>query len=132
GASENARPGGFPCDASLTYTSCASQGGQNTIFTYGGAWPTDYPTNPLKDDPSAGNPDQMAAFSSRGPADDGRIKPDVVAPGTWVLSGYSDLYQRGYDGTSTNPKTKAYQDDGWGYPLNAQYKYDGGTSMSNP
>ncbi len=25
----------------------------------------------------------MAAFSSRGPTDDGRIKPDVVAPGTY-------------------------------------------------
>ena len=39
----------------------------------------------------------MAAFSSRGPTDDGRIKPDVVAPGTWILSAYSDLYQQGYD-----------------------------------
>ena len=32
------------------------------------------------------NPAGMAAFSSRGPTDDGRIKPDVVAPGTNVLS----------------------------------------------
>ena len=28
----------------------------------------------------------MAAFSSRGPVDDGRIKPDISAPGTYVLS----------------------------------------------
>lgn len=28
----------------------------------------------------------MADFSSRGPAEDGRIKPDVVAPGTWISS----------------------------------------------
>ncbi|MCK7526900.1 MAG: S8 family serine peptidase [Ignavibacteriales bacterium] len=34
----------------------------------------------IKDDVSAGNAQQMAAFSSRGPTDDGRIKPDVVAP----------------------------------------------------
>jgi hypothetical protein len=73
----------------------------------------------------------MAAFSSRGPAADGRIKPDVVAPGTWVLSGYSDKYQQQYD-ASANPQDNAYQYDGWGYPLNRYYKYMGGTSMSNP
>jgi hypothetical protein len=28
----------------------------------------------------------MGYFSSRGPAEDGRIKPDVVAPGTWIAS----------------------------------------------
>jgi hypothetical protein len=73
----------------------------------------------------------MAAFSSRGPTDDTRIKPDVVAPGSWILSGYSDLYQQGYD-ASTNPRNGAYQYDGWGFPLNSAYKYMGGTSMSNP
>src|SRR5207247_4028102 len=30
--------------------------------------------------------DAMADFSSRGPCEDGRIKPDVVAPGTWIAS----------------------------------------------
>jgi hypothetical protein len=131
GASENARADGFPCDAGLTYTQCAAQGGVNNIMTYGGGWPTDYPANPIKDDPSGGNPEQMAAFSSRGPAADGRIKPDVVAPGTWVLSTYSDLYQQGYD-SSANPKNSAWQYDGWGFPYNVYYKYMGGTSMSNP
>lgn len=137
GASENDRQGNWQCDSSLTYipaggsSSCASQGGVNTIFTYGAAWPSDYPVNPLRDDPSAGNAEQMAAFSSRGPADDGRIKPDVVAPGTWVLSNYSGLYQQGY-GTTTNPRNGAFQYDGWGFPVNTGYKYMGGTSMSNP
>jgi hypothetical protein len=131
GASENDRQGHYECDVTLTYTSCAAQSGRNTIFTYGGAWPSDYPANPIKDDPSAGNTGQMAAFSSRGPAADGRIKPDVVAPGTWVLSGYSDKYQQQYD-ASANPQDNAYQYDGWGYPLNRYYKYMGGTSMSNP
>jgi len=131
GASENDRSGQWSCDAGLTYTNCAAQGGQNTLFTYGAAWPADYPANPIKDDPSAGNADQMAAFSSRGPADDGRIKPDVVAPGTWVLSGYADKFQQQYD-ASPNPQNGAYQYDGWGFPLNSYYKYMGGTSMSNP
>ena len=89
--------------------------GQNDIFTYGSAWPADFPAAPISNDPSAGNAEQMAAFSSRGPTDDGRIKPDVVAPGTWVLSGYSDLYQEGYDGV-TNPQNGAFQYDGWGFP----------------
>ena len=131
GASENDRQGHYECDGGLTYTSCTAQGGFNTIFSYGAAWPADYPANPIKDDPSAGNKEQMAAFSSRGPASDGRIKPDVVAPGTWVLSGYSDKFQQQYD-PSANPQDNAYQYDGWGFPFNQNYKYMGGTSMSNP
>ena len=131
GASENDREGNWQCDTGLAYTTCASQGGQNIIATYGASWPSDYPANPIKDDPAAGNAQQMAAFSSRGPTDDTRIKPDVVAPGTWILSGYSDLYEQGYD-ASPNPKNSAYQYDGWGFPLNQYYKYMGGTSMSNP
>ncbi|MBI2333740.1 MAG: S8 family serine peptidase, partial [Chloroflexi bacterium] len=131
GASENQRTDSYPCDTSLTYTTCASQGGANSIFTYGGAWPADYPANPIFSDSSAGNAGQMAAFSSRGPTDDTRIKPDVVAPGTWILSTYSDLYQQGYD-ASVNPQNGAYQYDGYGFPYDAYYKYLSGTSMSNP
>jgi len=136
GASENDRQGNYDCDANLTYTnvngdSCNSQGGMNQIFTWNEAWPSDFPADPIASDPSAGNAEQLAAFSSRGPTDDGRIKPDVVAPGSWVLSNYSDLYQEGYDG-SANPKNNEWQYDGWGFPLNAYYKYMGGTSMSNP
>ena len=33
--------------------------------------------------------DTMADFSSRGPCQDGRIKPDLVAPGTWIASAAS-------------------------------------------
>jgi len=131
GASENDRGDGYPCDTSLDYTDCASQGGLNHILTYGEAWPSDFPADPIASDPMAGNSEQMAGFSSRGPTDDGRIKPDVVAPGTYVLSGYSDMYQQGYD-PSPNPQNNAWQYDGWGYPYNQFYKYMGGTSMSNP
>jgi len=139
GASENQRSS-YACDTSLTYQShdayqpgqtCSSMGGQNILGTYGVRWPADYPANPLKDDPTAGNSEQMASFSSRGPTDDGRIKPDVVAPGTWILSTYSGMYQEGY-GDPVNPQNGAYQLDGWGMPLNVNYKYFGGTSMSNP
>lgn len=140
GASENDRSGNYSCDTGLTYTSrdayqpsqtCNSMGGQNLLGTYGQRWGADFPAAPISTDLTAGNKEQMAGFSSRGPTDDGRIKPDVVAPGTWVLSGYSDMYQEGYD-TGTNPRNGLFQSDGWGMPRNQYYKYFGGTSMSNP
>jgi subtilisin family serine protease len=139
GASENDRQGNYQCDTALTYVSadttyqngqtCTSMGGQNLLGTPRQRW--GFTANPIADDPTAGNAQQMAAFSSRGPADDGRIKPDVVAPGTWVLSTYSSQFQQGY-GTATNPRTGAFQSDGWGIPANSLYKYFGGTSMANP
>ncbi len=58
---------------------------------------------------TANNLDELAVFSSRGPAADGRIKPDIVAPGDAVtggrggpnaLSGNIDLYHRYGSGTS--------------------------------
>lgn len=140
GASENQRTDNYPCDTTLTHqsrdayqpsTTCSGMSGQNILGTYGVRWPADYPAPPLSTDPTAGNMEQMAAFSSRGPTDDGRIKPDVVAPGTWILAGYSSLYQEGY-GDPLNPRSNRYQMDGWGMPLSADYKYFGGTSMSNP
>ena len=142
GASENARADNYPCDTSLTYTSqdayqsgqtCNSMGGNQANFlgTYGQRWGADFPANPLFSDVSAGNSGQMASFSSRGPTDDTRIKPDVVAPGTWILSAFSSLYQQGY-GDPVNPQNGIHQWDGWGMPINSEYKYMGGTSMSNP
>jgi hypothetical protein len=141
GASENNRQGHYECDSGLSYTSrdttyqngqtCTSMGGQNQLGTSGQRWGADFPAPPISTDLTAGNAEQIASFSSRGPTDDGRIKPDVVAPGTWILSTYSDLYQEGYDGAA-NPRNNAYQSDGWGMPANRHYKYFGGTSMSNP
>ena len=140
GASENDRGGSYPCDTGLAYqshdayqpsTTCSGMGGNNILGTYGGRWPADYPANPIASDTTAGNQEQMAAFSSRGPTDDGRMKPDVVAPGTWILSTYSTMYQEGYD-VGTNPRNGLFQSDGWGMPISVNYKFFGGTSMSNP
>ena len=142
GASENARADNWPCDTSLTYTSsdpyqsgqtCSSMGGNQVNFlgTWGSRYPASFPANPLFSDVTAGNSNQMASWSSRGPVDDTRIKPDVVAPGTWILSAYSNLYQQGY-GDPVNPQNGIHQWDGWGMPYNSDYKYMGGTSMSNP
>lgn len=40
--------------------------------------------------PTSMNSTNLASFSSRGPAADGRIKPDIVAPGHTIYSAYSD------------------------------------------
>lgn len=62
------------------------------------------------------NPQGIAAFSSRGPTSDGRIKPEVVAPGTNIVSTRSH-----------HPKASAL----WG-AFDDHYAYAGGTSMATP
>jgi subtilisin family serine protease len=66
----------------------------------------------------ADGPDTMADFSSRGPCQDGRIKPDLVAPGTWIASAAS----------SAAPDEAAIA---W-TAIDDYYVYMGGTSMSGP
>jgi subtilisin family serine protease len=61
-------------------------------------------------------PETMADFSSRGPCEDGRIKPDVVAPGTWIAS-LRSIY--------------ANDDNAW-WPISDNYLYQGGTSQAGP
>lgn len=87
--------------------------------TWGQFWPDDFPRQPLKNQEVAGNHDEMAAFSSRGPTLDERIKPDIVAPGTFILSARST--QLPDDAT------------GWSaYDANPSYMFEGGTSMATP
>ena len=58
----------------------------------------------------------MADFSSRGPCEDGRIKPDIVAPGTWIASLRSIF---------------ANDNNSWA-PISDHYLYEGGTSQAGP
>ncbi len=106
GASENNRPpNGGSCGASGTgYANC-------TYGVFNG-----FPADPLNSDYVSNNPNGMAAFSSRGPALDGRIKPDITNVGTSVLSVHSQ-----------DPSA----DSGWGL-YNQYYMFDGGTSMATP
>lgn len=83
--------------------------------SWGSGWPMDFPANPINSDRPSNNSNGLAAFSSRGPLDDGRLKPDIVAPGTNILSMRSSLSSS----------------QGWG-PFNSSYVYYGGTSMSSP
>ncbi len=60
----------------------------------------------------------IATFSSRGPTTDNRVKPDVVAPGTWIAS------TRSSQSTDSNF---------WApHESNKLYGYMGGTSMATP
>ena len=64
------------------------------------------------------NSSQIFSQSSRGPMFDGRIKPDICAPGTYILSTVS---------------SQASANLGWGtYSGNTLYTYNGGTSMATP
>ncbi len=87
-------------------------------LTYGAAWPGDFPLPPIAAETVSGNPDAIAAFSSRGPCDDRRIKPDVVAPGTDIVSTKS---------------SRAPLRNFWGpFGGSPKYAFMGGTSMAAP
>ena len=106
GASESGRPSG---------------GGGKTSTTYGSAWGADYRVPPISTDlissSPGGEPQGIVAFSSRGPAADGRTKPDIVAPGTDIVSA----------------RSRASSDTGWGVlGSNTNYCFLGGTSMATP
>jgi serine protease AprX len=72
--------------------------------------------NPLdRADPVAGQPDRMAMLSAAGPTADGRVKPDVCAPGTDIVG----------------PRSSLASGNGWGLvnPV-PHYMVDGGTSVA--
>ena len=73
---------GSPGTAKNVLTVGATENNRSDILT---TWGDSY-GSPINSDRRADNPDGMAAFSSRGPTDDGRIKPDIVAPGTYIVS----------------------------------------------
>lgn len=94
-----------------------AQGGYAEL-TWSDAWPDRYPHPPIAKERISGDDQGLAAFSSRGPSIDWRIKPDVVAPGTDIAAAKS----------RHAPLHKF-----WGaYPKNKQYGFMGGTSMAAP
>jgi hypothetical protein len=129
GACTNSEPGfvDWPCVAApATAKNGLTVGASRSGRTQGGyaslkfrdAWGDRYPHSPIGDERVSGDPDSIAAFSSRGPSDDNRIKPDLVAPGTDIAAARS----------SQAPLYKF-----WGaFPSNPRYAYLGGTSMAAP
>jgi hypothetical protein len=76
----------------------------------------EWPAEPIASSHLSETPNGMAMFSSRGPTQDNRIKPDVVAPGTNILSTRSHV-------VGSDLLWGAYNDD---------YLWSGGTSMATP
>lgn len=75
-----------------------------------------FTAEPIASDTLSDDPNGIAAFSSRGPTNDRRMKPDVVAPGANILSVRSQV-----EGAN----------ELWG-AMNQDYVWSGGTSMSTP
>lgn len=104
---------GAPASAKNVLTVGASENDRPTLTS---TWGSTKYSPPVSTDRLADNISGLAAFSSRGPTDDNRLKPDIVAPGTFILSAL------------TRYNTKSV---GW-MAYNASYVYMGGTSMSTP
>jgi serine protease AprX len=103
----------------ITVGACENRRPDFNAEIYGDWWPDDYPVAPFHNDPMANNADQVVPFSSRGPTRDGRIKPDVIAPGTFILS--------------TRSTQIAANNTAWAaFPPSRLYFYMGGTSMATP
>lgn len=86
--------------------------------TYQEFWESLFPAPPISIERISGDPECLAAFSSRGFCQGRRIKPDLVAPGTDIVSTRSSL---------------APLQNFWApYKGNNRYAYLGGTSMATP
>ena len=66
---------------------------------------------------------EISSFSSYGPTADGRVKPEITAPGCYIISALNK-----YDGTGMIPVAYTFNDDTRSY----SYGYMQGTSMSAP
>lgn len=77
-----------------------------------------------------GTDGRRTSFSSVGPTIDGRIKPDVMAPGQNIISAYSSYFIMNPKnaGTPLASDVRHFQYNGRTYAWNA----NGGTSMSSP
>jgi len=104
----------------ITVGACENLRPEFNAQRYGDWWAKDFPVAPIKAAPMADKPDQVVAFSSRGPTVDGRVKPEVLAPGTFILS--------------TRSSKIAANNFAWAaYPPNKKrYFHMGGTSMATP
>jgi serine protease AprX len=108
-----------------TAKNCVTVGASKNLVSKGGiqkkiselrAAATEWPAEPISSSKLSDRIDGMAMFSSRGPTQDNRIKPDVVAPGTNILSVHSHV-------KDADLLWGAYNDD---------YVWSGGTSMATP
>jgi serine protease AprX len=110
---------GSPASSKNALTVGASTTDRTDIeVTWGTYNKKSFPKPPCADDRMSGDPDFPAALSSRGPTDSESVKPDVLAPGTYILAPRAEgarisFLDPPYDGAGA-------------------YGYLGGTSMAAP
>jgi len=112
-----------PATAKNALTVGASRGERSApevpAETWGEWCPTRFPDPPIAEQMNSGDPQAIAGFSSRGPCKEIiRMKPDLVAPGTFVLSTHA---------LGAPDENFAAQ-----YASNDRYAYMSGTSMAAP
>lgn len=104
GASENNRPPTAACSATTAPNLC-----YRNFASFAAS------VDPIRNDPISDQPNGLAAFSGRGPTDDGRLKPELVAPGTNIISTRSH-----------HPNVNESR------PVGDDYAFRSGTSMATP
>ncbi len=107
---------GSPATAKNALAVGAAEGRRPSARVWRDSWPGDFAVEPIALDPmaQAEGPEGLAAFSGRGPCADGRIKPDLVAPGTYVVS----------------VRSRQAEDEAWGVADDTNYLFAGGTSLA--
>lgn len=118
GAIDNASVGSEAAAKNCITVGASENTRANIELTYGALRPSSWPVAPIFPDKTADNADGMAAFSSRGPTKEGRFKPDLVAPGTSILSTRSREV--------VSPPTI------FGTSSDNAFFFDDGTSMATP
>jgi serine protease AprX len=110
---------GSPASSKNALTVGASTTDRTDIeVTWGAYNKKNFPKPPCAEEHLCGDPDLPAALSSRGPTDSESVKPDVMAPGTYILAPRAEgarisFLEPPYDGAGS-------------------YGYLGGTSMAAP
>ncbi len=107
---------GSPATAKNVLAVGAAEGRRDVARVWRDSWPEDFAVQPIALDrmAQADGPQGLAAFSGRGPCADGRIKPDLVAPGTFVVA----------------PRPADADFTGWGAKENADEIFVGGTGVA--
>ncbi|MCD4749527.1 MAG: S8 family serine peptidase [Thermoanaerobaculales bacterium] len=116
GAAENYRP-----DFEYGY-----DGGSGQVCNANPTWGwfngSNFGDAPVSTDLLADNANGLGAFSSRGPTNDGRFKPEIVAPGIAIISTRTDV----------NQDIEQWGDCNVPAGMKTYYLSMGGTSMANP
>ena len=107
---------GSPATAKNALSVGAAESRREVARVWVESWPEDFAVEPIATDrmAQADGLQGLAAFSGRGPCADGRIKPDLVAPGTFLVA----------------PRPVDADFTGWGVTENTNEIYVGGTGVA--